>query len=96
MRAGIPLAGRSLAEQTDNIVWWSEFDRGGHFAAMEEPDLPVGDVRAFFRTLREGRQTTVIYRERHHEPTLAVTVMGGVAHYSDAGYEVHPQEPPAR
>jgi epoxide hydrolase len=31
---------------------WSEFDRGGHFPAMEAPDLLVGDVRAFFRSLR--------------------------------------------
>jgi len=30
----------------------AEFDRGGHFAAMEVPDLLVGDVRAFFRPLR--------------------------------------------
>jgi epoxide hydrolase len=34
------------------IVHWSEFDRGGHFAAMEEPDLFVGDVRAFGRSLK--------------------------------------------
>jgi quercetin dioxygenase-like cupin family protein len=27
------------------------------------------------------------------EPALAVTVMGGVAHYRDAGYEVHPERP---
>jgi quercetin dioxygenase-like cupin family protein len=27
------------------------------------------------------------------EPTLAVTVLGGVAHYRDAGYEVHPAQP---
>jgi quercetin dioxygenase-like cupin family protein len=26
-------------------------------------------------------------------PTLAVTVMGGVAHYSEAGYEIHPMQP---
>jgi pimeloyl-ACP methyl ester carboxylesterase len=43
---------RHVAEQTDNIVQWSEFDRGGHFAAMEEPDLLVEDVRVFFRHLR--------------------------------------------
>jgi epoxide hydrolase len=43
---------RPLAEQTNNIVHWSEFDRGGHFAAMEEPDLLIGDVREFFRPLR--------------------------------------------
>ena len=43
---------RRYAEQGNNIVHWSEFDRGGHFAAMEAPDLLVGDVRAFFRGLR--------------------------------------------
>jgi pimeloyl-ACP methyl ester carboxylesterase len=43
---------RHLAEQSDNIVQWSEFDRGGHFPAMEEPDLLVGDLQAFFRRLR--------------------------------------------
>jgi epoxide hydrolase len=31
---------------------WSEFDRGGHFPAMEAPDLLIGDVRAFLRPLR--------------------------------------------
>jgi epoxide hydrolase len=36
-----------------NIVHWSEFDRGGHFAAMEEPDLFVADLRAFSRKLGE-------------------------------------------
>jgi epoxide hydrolase len=43
---------RRFAGQTDNIVHWTEFDRGGHFAAMEVPDLLVGDVREFFRPLR--------------------------------------------
>jgi epoxide hydrolase len=45
---------RSLAERDNNIVSWSEFDRGGHFAAMEEPDLFVADVRAFCRRFRVG------------------------------------------
>jgi epoxide hydrolase len=31
---------------------WSEFDRGGHFPAMEVPDLLVGDLREFFGPLR--------------------------------------------
>jgi microsomal epoxide hydrolase len=43
---------RQFAERDNNIVHWTEFDRGGHFAAMEQPDLLVGDVRAFFRILR--------------------------------------------
>src|SRR6201996_4226035 len=41
---------RRFAELSNNIVHWSEFDRGGHFAAMEEPDLLIGDVRQFFRS----------------------------------------------
>lgn len=43
---------RRFAELSNNIVHWSEFDRGGHFAAMEAPDLLIDDVRAFFRQLR--------------------------------------------
>jgi pimeloyl-ACP methyl ester carboxylesterase len=43
---------RRYAEQGHNIVHWTDFERGGHFAAMEAPDLFTGDVRAFFRTLR--------------------------------------------
>lgn len=43
---------RRLVEREHTIVHWSEFDRGGHFAAMETPDLLVGDVREFFRRFR--------------------------------------------
>lgn len=46
------LAVRTIAERHNRIVHWSEFDRGGHFAAMEEPDLLIGDIRAFFHALR--------------------------------------------
>jgi epoxide hydrolase len=42
---------RSLLDP-GQAMHWSEFDRGGHFPAMEAPDLLVGDVRAFFRRLR--------------------------------------------
>ncbi len=43
---------RRIAEQTNKIVRWTEFDRGGHFAAMEEPDLVVADLRAAMRDHR--------------------------------------------
>jgi pimeloyl-ACP methyl ester carboxylesterase len=43
---------RAVAERQHHVVRWSEFDRGGHFAAMEAPDLLVDDIRAFFRALR--------------------------------------------
>ena len=43
---------RSYAERIYNITHWTEMPRGGHFGAMEEPELFVEDVRAFVRTLR--------------------------------------------
>ncbi|MGA8116953.1 MAG: epoxide hydrolase family protein [Actinocatenispora sp.] len=43
---------RRFAEREHTVVHWSEFDRGGHFAALQAPDLLVGDVRAFFHGLR--------------------------------------------
>lgn len=43
---------RRFAERSNNIVQWTEFDRGGHFAAMEMPDELVSDVRSFFRLVR--------------------------------------------
>ncbi len=45
-------APREWAERTYNVQRWTEMPRGGHFAAMEEPDLLVEDIRAFFRPLR--------------------------------------------
>lgn len=43
---------RAIAERRHHLVRWSEHDRGGHFAAMEAPDLLTADLRAFFATLR--------------------------------------------
>ena len=43
---------RRIAEREHKVVHWSEFDRGGHFAAMEAPDLLVDDIRSFFRLVR--------------------------------------------
>jgi pimeloyl-ACP methyl ester carboxylesterase len=37
---------------SDDIRHWSELPRGGHFAAFEQPELFVGDLRACFRNLR--------------------------------------------
>jgi len=34
------------------IARWTEFDRGGHFAALEQPELLVGDIRSCLRSLR--------------------------------------------
>jgi epoxide hydrolase len=43
---------RRFAQRANNIVRWSVFDRGGHFAAIDAPDLLVGDLREFFRQFR--------------------------------------------
>ena len=43
---------RSLAERGLNIVRWTTMPRGGHLAAMEQPDLLAEDLRAFFRERR--------------------------------------------
>jgi len=43
---------RRFAERANNVVHWSVFDRGGHFAAADAPDLLVDDIRTFFRPLR--------------------------------------------
>jgi epoxide hydrolase len=42
---------RSLVDPAGTVAHWSEFDRGGHFPAMEVPDLLAGDVRTFFAKL---------------------------------------------
>jgi pimeloyl-ACP methyl ester carboxylesterase len=43
---------RSWAERAFAIRRWTEMPVGGHFAALEQPDLLAADIRAFFRPLR--------------------------------------------
>jgi microsomal epoxide hydrolase len=43
---------RSYAERMYNIKRWTKMPKGGHFAALEQPDLLVDDIKAFARTLR--------------------------------------------
>jgi pimeloyl-ACP methyl ester carboxylesterase len=40
-----------FATKAHNVTRWSEFGRGGHFAALEAPDLLISDLRDFFRPL---------------------------------------------
>jgi len=48
----ISIPPRRWAEAQYNLTRWTEMPRGGHFAALEEPQLLADDIRAFFRTLR--------------------------------------------
>jgi pimeloyl-ACP methyl ester carboxylesterase len=43
---------RSWVDKLYNVARWTPMPSGGHFAAMEEPQLLVDDIRAFFRPLR--------------------------------------------
>ena len=63
-RSGVPTAVavfpgdatiRSLAERSHDIVRWTEFDRGGHFASLQAPDLLIDDIRAFARQVAGNR-----------------------------------------
>lgn len=44
---------RLWVEKSFNVARWTKFESGGHFAALEEPELLTDDIRAFFRDLRD-------------------------------------------
>jgi microsomal epoxide hydrolase len=50
--ADILLPPKHWAEQNLNITRWTNMTRGGHFTAMEEPELMSDDIRSFFRQFR--------------------------------------------
>lgn len=43
---------RRFCEVENTITRWIDVDRGGHFAALEEPELLTTDLREFYRELR--------------------------------------------
>jgi pimeloyl-ACP methyl ester carboxylesterase len=44
---------RELAERAFDVARWTVMPRGGHFAALEEPELLAHELREFFRLLRD-------------------------------------------
>ncbi len=42
---------RSYVERVYNVTQWTEFERGGHFAAMEQPQWLIDDIRTFARSV---------------------------------------------
>ncbi|HEV2673108.1 MAG TPA: epoxide hydrolase [Aliidongia sp.] len=48
----LPMPPRRWVERAFNLTHWTTLPRGGHFAAMEAPELLAEDIRAFFRPLR--------------------------------------------
>jgi epoxide hydrolase len=45
---------RRILDPEQKLPYWNEHDRGGHFPAMEVPELLVGDIRAFFQELNRS------------------------------------------
>ena len=45
---------RAWADRFFNVQRWTEMPRGGHFAALEEPELLVADLRTWFQSFRDG------------------------------------------
>jgi len=45
-------APRAWVEKSYNVVHWTDMPRGGHFAALEQPELLVDDIRKFYRRWR--------------------------------------------
>lgn len=43
---------KRLAEKDHNVVHWNEYEQGGHFFALEQPELFAEDVRMFFRQVQ--------------------------------------------
>lgn len=47
----MPTSQRWASRRFTNIVYWNELDRGGHFAAFEQPELFVNEIRSFARAV---------------------------------------------
>ena len=48
----LPWPPRSYVNKAYNVTHWTEFEHGGHFAAMEHPNILVNDIRKFVRSLK--------------------------------------------
>jgi len=55
----LPTPPRSWVGRVFNVQRWTSMPKGGHFAALEHPDLLAEDIRAFFRPLRYCREWAV-------------------------------------
>lgn len=64
----VSLPVRRLAERTEHVVRWTEFDRGGHFPGLEQPALLTSDIRAFFDELWTAATPRGAARSRTWDP----------------------------
>jgi len=50
----LPQPPRSWVERVYNVTRWTEIEKGGHFAAMEQPEILAEEIRAHFRQSRKS------------------------------------------
>ena len=83
---------RPLAERLYDIRHWSEFERGGHFAAMEVPELLAEDVRDFFLTDRAFFRLLTCVADRRDAPGQQVAKLVplvGAQRVGDPPFDAH-------
>ena len=56
----LPTPPRSYIEKGFNIKRWTEMTNGGHFAAMEQPNLLAKDIREFFAGLTSDNELKIL------------------------------------
>jgi microsomal epoxide hydrolase len=66
---------REWASRFFNVQRWTDMPSGGHFAAMEEPERLVDDIRAFFRPLRAGAEIAGTTRTAADDAREANTII---------------------
>jgi hypothetical protein len=87
------IAIRRYGEQVNNIVHWTDFETGGHFAALETPGLLVKDVRAFFAGLPVSRDRILRGPGRPDPGTATSETVARPARYHLAGRAVRRAAP---
>jgi pimeloyl-ACP methyl ester carboxylesterase len=48
----VPTPRRWAEQRYKNIIYWNELKKGGHFAAFEQPEIFIGELRSCFRIMR--------------------------------------------
>ena len=56
----LPTPPRSWVERVFEVHRWTEMAKGGHFAALEQPDLLIGDIQNSFRALGVPKATATL------------------------------------
>ena len=86
---------RSIAETVyGNIQRWTPMAKGGHFAAMEQPDVLATDIAAFFRGLRKDAALLPAAAAQETIERVSLGPAKGIGWYCRADLRARRQSPP--